>query len=82
MISPSKKKTLQTRRRAKKYSDVYAGIAKSVKEARAKLGLTQAEFANLLKVSEISVRRWELALGHEPNFRARQKIKEIIDGNS
>ncbi len=82
MITSSKKKTLQTRRRAKKYSDVYAGIAKSVKEARSKLGLTQAEFADILKVSEISVRRWELALGHEPNFKARQKIKEILNGDT
>ena len=82
MISTSKKKTLQTRRRAKKYSKVYKEIAKSVRDARAKLALTQEQFAAKLGVSEISVRRWELALGHEPNFKARQKIKEILDGNS
>jgi DNA-binding transcriptional regulator YiaG len=80
-VNPSKKKTLRAKQRRKKYHNVYAEIAAVVRRAREKKKMTQKEFAAFLGVSEISVRRWELALGHEPHFKIRQKIKEILDGD-
>ena len=78
----SRKKTIEARRRAKKYRGVYRRLAAIVKRARKKMKLTQPQFAAFLGVSEISVRRWETALGHKPNVKVREKIREILNGNT
>jgi ribosome-binding protein aMBF1 (putative translation factor) len=80
--SPSRKKTIAARRRAKKYRRVYRKLASIVKLARRKMCMTQPEFAAYLGVSEISVRRWETALGHKPNIKVRQKIRGRLNGDT
>ncbi len=80
--SRSRKKTIEARRRAKKYQSRYRRIAVQVKRARRKMKMTQLQFAAFLGVSEISVRRWETALGHKPNVKIHQKIIEVLNGNT
>lgn len=47
-----------------------------VKELRAKLILSQQEFADLLGVSFASINRWESGR-HEPTIKAKRKILEL-----
>lgn len=80
-MNPSRQKTIEARRRSKKQPRVYREIADYVRGVRERLKMTQREFAELLGVSEISVRRWETALGHKPNNRVWERLKEYDHGN-
>jgi DNA-binding transcriptional regulator YiaG len=76
-------KTILARRRSKKYPTVYRKLAEFVRGIRKRMQLTQPQFAKFLGVSEISVRRWETALGHKPSEEVMKKLKEVSqNGNS
>lgn len=47
--------------------------SKLIKELREKLILSQAELAELLRVSFASVNRWEMG-HHEPTIKSKRKI--------
>lgn len=51
-----------------------------VKELRAKLILSQQEFANLIGVSFASINRWETGR-HEPTIKVKRKIVELCKAN-
>src|SRR6266581_4936611 len=74
-VSPSEEKTLAARQRARAYHLAYQRIADFVKCIRKKMRITQPEFARYLGVSEISVRRWETALGHLPSSEAWRALR-------
>ena len=52
-----------------------------VKELRAKLILSQQEFADLLNVSFASINRWETGK-HEPTIKIKRKIVELCKENN
>ena len=52
-----------------------------VKELRAKLILSQQEFADLLNVSFASINRWETGK-HEPTIKIKRKIIELCKENN
>lgn len=47
--------------------------SEAIKELRKKLILTQAEFAELLGVSFLSINRWERGK-HEPTIKVKRKL--------
>ena len=54
--------------------------SKMIRTLRSKLLLTQAEFAELLKVSFATINRWENE-HYEPSTKIKRKIKEICVEN-
>jgi len=52
-----------------------------IKNARLKLHMSQAEFAQLLGVSYITVNRWENGRTM-PNYRALRKFEQICKENN
>jgi len=54
---------------------------KAVKDLRDKLIMTQAEFANMLGISFISINRWENGL-NRPTTAARKKIVHLCKENN
>ena len=81
-MNASRKKTIAARKRAKRYPARYRRIAAYILDLRSQMDLTQAGLAKLLGVAEISVRRWELALGHEPAKATWKRLKELCNGNT
>lgn len=52
-------------------------LARWVKRLRRRTKLTQAQFAEAVGASTISIRRWELALGHTPLPKHLERLKEL-----
>ena len=55
-------------------------FAEKVKTARAKLMVSQEEFAKLLGVSRITVTRWE-SQGYTPKFLTEKKFELFCEKN-
>lgn len=55
-------------------------FADKVKTARAKLMISQEEFAKLLGVSRITVTRWE-SQGYTPKFLTEKKFEKFCEEN-
>lgn len=53
-------------------------MAKRIKECRKRKGLTQKELSNLLKISPMTVRRWEWN-ERKPNIDIIQTLAKILD---
>lgn len=56
-------------------------FAEKVKTARAKLMVSQEEFAKLLGVSRITVTRWE-SQGYTPKFLTEKKFELFCKNNN
>jgi len=53
-------------------------VAKMIRELRAKLGLTQEQFAAKVGVTWSTVNRWENSRGH-PSPLAMRRIQELME---
>lgn len=56
-------------------------VAEMIRKLRAKLGLTQEQFAAKVGVTWSTVNRWENGRGH-PSPLAMQRLEELIEGFS
>jgi DNA-binding XRE family transcriptional regulator len=82
-MSPTSRSRLKERRaRWRKINEAqkYAELAAWVRRIREHMRMFQSAFAEYLGVSEISVRRWELAWGYMPGKPVMGKLQKLAAG--
>jgi DNA-binding transcriptional regulator YiaG len=70
----SRFKTRRARFRAK-HDKTFAETGRWIRSIREQMGKTQKEFAFMVGVSVITLRRWELGWGHAPSLTKRRDAK-------
>lgn len=58
--------------RSMKDKEKYATFAEQVRSIRSALGKTRREFARMVGVSIITIKRWEFGMGYMPSSRRRR----------
>jgi DNA-binding transcriptional regulator YiaG len=76
-LEKSRRHDLRAMQRRKDEGRKYEYLAVWVKDIRTKFKVGQAEFAEMLGVSTITVRRYECALGSYPSDATMKRLQEL-----